>query len=152
MRGVYTAKIKIATLAASKTLLLLTAPATAVVEIIGARITNSSNTTNQQLECRFRRVTTFSPAAGTSVTPAKEENGDQASASTVLGNLSAEPGAYTANADVGDMGWSSLGGYFFQPMPEERPTIPPSGSIGLFMDTAPTAMDTEVEVTYREIG
>jgi hypothetical protein len=153
MRGVYTGEAKISALAASKTLMLITAPSLKAVEILSAHIGNvGSNVTNQQLEACFQRVTTVGSAAGGAMTPSQMEVGDQASGSTLLSALTTEPTTYTANTQVGYQGFPSLGGYQFAPVPEERPVIPPAGIIGLRMLSTPTAIDLIVTVTYREIG
>ena len=153
MRGVYYATIHISGLAALKTLMYITAPSTACVEVLSARITNGSNTTNQQLEAEFQRITSFNSDTSTAITPAKAEAGDQAAASTVKGNVTANEPTYTSNTQMGWKGFPSLGGYEFAPSPEERPIVPPSGSIGLRLtDTAPSAFDASVEICFREIG
>ena len=154
MRGVYTATYKIAALAAAKTLMYLTGPSTAVIEIISASVTNSSNATNQQMECTLTTVTTLGTPTATTVTPAKQESGSAASGATIKGNVTASEPTYPADtsADYGHEGASSLGGWYFDPMPEERPTIAPSATMGLRMISTPTAMDVEVRITYREIG
>lgn len=151
MRGVYTAEAEITGVTAAVTLIYLTAPATAAVEIISASVTNSSNETNEQLECSLKRVTTAGSPAGTANTPAKHENGDQAAGSTVLTNLTTPPTTYSSSL-IGHEGFSSLNGYFFTPQVEERPTVAPSGAIGLFLHDAPTSLNLVVRLTFREIG
>ena len=153
MRGVYEATIRISALSAVKTLLYITAPAARAVEILSAAVTNESNVTNQQLECTLQTVTTLGTPTGTALTPTKMEQGDQASGSTCVGNVTASEPTYTANTEVGREGWASLAGYRFQPLPEERPTIAPSATMGLrLINTTPTAFDCDVRVVYREIG
>jgi hypothetical protein len=150
MRGVYTATIKIAGLAASKTVLFVTAPPAANMRILSASISNSSNATNQQLEARLLRATAIGSASGTAITPTKEEAGDQASQATVIGNLTTEP-AY-GTVFLADEGFASLSGWYFQPMPEERPVIFVATWVGLFLPVAPSAMDTEVSMRWVEEG
>lgn len=152
MRGVYEGNILISGLNALKTLLLMEIPSGKCVEILSASITNESNGTNQQLAAGFYKVTTLGTPAGTSVTPAQNEQGDQASALTVLGNLSAEPTTYSS-IFLGLMGFASLAGYQYAPVPEERIIMSPSSNWGLrLVDTAPTAFDASVRVSWREIG
>lgn len=151
MRGVYTAEIKISALAAAKTLLLLEAAAGKLIEILSASVVQvGSNLTNQQLECSVTRVTTLGTPAGTSVTPNPEEPGDQASTTTVLGNLTAEPTAYGVNAD--HQGATSLGGYQYQPVPEERGLDGSGASLGLRLLNAPTSADFVVQLKFRDVG
>ena len=153
MRGVYKANIKIAALATTKTVLLLTVPTNKVVELISARITNSSNATNQQLEATWAKVNVLGTPAGTTLTPSKTEQGDQAAVSTVLGNLTAEPTSYLANTAYGDMGFPSLTGYLFEPLDAEKQYFAGADVWGLRLLTATfSAQDTIVEVSFREIG
>jgi len=103
------------------------------------------------MESYFQRAS----AAGstpTAITPAKMEVGDQAAASTVGGQPSMGEPTYTANTKIGFMGWASLAGYQFAPVPEERPIIPPSGIVGLRLNTAGTSTNYDVEATFREIA
>jgi hypothetical protein len=153
MRGVYTIDAKITSLSTSKSLVLLTAPATACLEILSASVGNAgTNVTNQQLEVEFARVTTLGSPVGTAQTPSPEENGDQAAAATATVNLTTEPTTVSTTKVFDHQGFASLAGYQHVPVPEERINVPPSGSIVLKMMTAPTAFDCVVSVRYREIG
>lgn len=152
MRGVYTATVAITGLAAAKTLMYLTAPADKVVEILSASVTNEDTETNEQLKCCLQRVTSGTPTA-TTLTPSKHEAGDQAAGSTVKGNVTASEFTYTANTEIGNEGASSLGGWRYQPIPEERPIVAGQLSIGLRLITATiTAINAVVTLTFREIG
>lgn len=152
MRGVYTASYRISGLAAAKTLMYLTAPASAVVEILSASVTNEANETNEQILCTFQKIGTLGTPTATTVTPAKHEDGDQAAGSTVKANVTASEPTYTADTEIAREGTSSLGGWFYTPVPEERKYVPPSGSIGLRVINAPTSFDAVVRLTFREIG
>ena len=153
MRGDYEANYLCSGVNSLRTLMYITAPAAKVVEILSASITNMSNTTNAQLGAQFQLVTTLGTPTSTAVTPTKAEQGDQASGSTVAANVTASEPALTANTAFGDRGFSSLGGWEFAPLPEERLYIAPGASWVLkLMDTAPAATDLEVRISYREIG
>jgi len=152
VRGVYTAQIKISALAAARTLAYITAPSNKPVEILSTSITNASNETNEQLEATWQAISSLGTPTGTTLTPSKHELGDQAAASTVVGNITASEPTYTANTLVGYQGFSTLGGYFFTPVPEERPIIAGAASWGLRMLSTPTAFDAIVTITFREIG
>lgn len=151
MRGVYTAQIDITGLSTAKTLLHLQAPATGILEILSVNVTNLNTETSEQLEVGLYHVTTVGTPAGTSVTPEKHEKLDAAAAATVLGNLSDEPTAYAAKP-IDKQGVNNLSGYRYDPLPEERPVVPPSGAIGLRMLTAPNSFNASVQIVYREIG
>lgn len=151
MRGVYTTQAEITGLVAAKTLVLIQAPATAVVEILSAAISNYDNETAEQWNVGLYKVATLGTPTGTANTPAKHESGDQAAASTCLVNLSGEPTAYGAVA-IDQMGTNNLAGYRYDPLPEDRPIVPPSGAIGLRMLNAPASFNATVQIVFREIG
>lgn len=152
MRGVYTASYRISALAGAKTLMYITAPATAVVEIISASVTNESNETNEQLLCTFQTVNSLGTPTATTVTPAKTEAGSSAAASTVKANVTASEPTYVSDTEIGREGWSSLAGWFFDPSDAEKPIIAPSATLGLRCINAPTSFDGVVKITFREIG
>lgn len=156
---VYSAAYRISGVTAAKTLMYLTAPSTAVVEILSASVTNESNETNEQIACALQRITSLGTPTATTVTPADHENLSPSASSTVKANVTAsEPtyGAVAQNADIvgafGLEGASSLGGWDFNPMPEERVIVAPSASIGLRLLNAITSADLVVRLTFREIG
>lgn len=152
MRGVYTASYRISGLSAAKTLMYVTAPSTKVVEILSASLCNETNETNEQLLCTLQTVNSLGTPTATTVTPAKHEAGDQAAGSTVKANVTASEPTYVSDTEIGREGFSSLGGYYYDPMPEERPTIAPSATMGLRIINAPTSFDAVVKITFREIG
>lgn len=152
MRGVYTAASGITGLSSVRTLMYITAPADKVVEILATSVTNSSNETNEQLLCQWQRIATIGSPVTTLLTPSKHEAGDQAAGSTVGCNITASEPNYTVNTAIGAEGFNSLGGWFYRPTPEERPTIGGQTTMGLRILNAPTAFDAVVSCTFREIG
>ena len=154
MRGVYELSATISALAAAKTLAFLTAPAAKCVEILSASVTNGTNETNEQLECFLQRITTLGTPTATAVTPAPTEPGDQATGVTAKINCTTEPTTYTAGTNFGDEGFPSLGGWRYQPVPEERLIVAPGASIGLQLKVAPAlgAFDAMIRIVFREIG
>lgn len=159
MQGVYTASYRISGVTTGKTLLYLTAPATAVIEILSASVSNENNETNEQALFVLQRITSLGTPTATTVTPADTEPLSAAAASTVKANVTAsEPtyGAIAQNADIvgafGLAGIPSLSGWFFDPTPEERVYVPPSGSIGIRSVNTILSADLVVTLTWREIG
>jgi hypothetical protein len=153
MRGVYTVEYEVS-ISAAETLLLLEAPSDAVLEILSASITNDSIDENEQLEAGLYVVITKGTPSGTAVTPEPHEPGDQAVGGTYLAHLGggSEPDAYNSVA-IDHQGFSNLAGYRYDPLPEERPIIPPSGLAGLRLLSAPDAATVLVaQVVFREIG
>jgi hypothetical protein len=151
MRGVYTASIKITALAASRTLLYVTAPATKAVEVLSAEVTNATIESNEQLECTWQRVTTLGTPTATTLVCAKHED-DMTAGSTVKGNVTASEPTYTADTELFRKGFPSVSGYEIGGIPEERFSILPSATAGLRMLSTPTAFDCIARVTFREIG
>jgi hypothetical protein len=149
-RGVYTAVYKIAGLNASKTLMYLTAPSTKAVEIIGVTVTNESNATNQQNQVAIANISTLGTPTATAVTPTPHEAGDQAAGSTVKANVTASEPTY--GTTITQEGFASVVGYRHEPAPEERLIVTPGSSVGIRMITTPQAMDTDIRLTFREIG
>ncbi len=152
MRGVYTATDLISATSAAKTVVYITAAATHVIEILSSSITNASNETNEQCEAAWQLIGTLGTPTATTITPSPHERGDQAAASVVKKNVTASEPTYTASTQIGHEGFSSLGGWYFDPVPEERPVIAPSASWGLRLLNSPTAFDLAFKVTFREIG
>lgn len=153
MRGVYEATVAISALAATKTLMYITAPSNKVVEILSARVTNTSNETNEQLECTIQKITTLGTPTATTLTPTPRETGDQAAGSTVKGDCTSEPTTYTSGVEAGRQGFPSIAGWHYQPIPGERLVIGGGASWGLLLlTTTCTAFDAMATVTFREIG
>ena len=150
MKGVYTASYKIAGLNLSKTMMYLTAPSNKVVEIIACTVTNESNATNQQMEIQIANVSTLGTPTATAVTPTPHEASDQAAGSTVKANVTANEPTY--GSALTQEGAPSLQGYRFEPQPDERLYVAPGASVGIRMITNPTAMDTDIRLTFKEIG
>lgn len=156
MRGCYYAGYNITAIVAAQTLMQLTATSTICVEILSAFLTNTNNTTNQELESYLQRAS-VAGSTPTALTPGKEEIGDQAAASTLgvqtgAGGASMGEPTYTANTKFNQMGWASLAGWTYAPVPEERVVVPPSGIIGLRLNTAPASSTFDTELRFREIG
>ena len=155
MRGVYTATIKISALSEIKTLILLGTPSTTCAEILSAWITNQSVETNEQLDGALTLLQTpdTDVGDGTAITPQKSENGDASWAGTCRGNFTTgnEPGSYEST-HFDNKGPPGLSGYFYDPLPEERPIISPSRYVGLRLLTAPAAFDAICGIRWRAIG
>lgn len=151
MRGVYTAYYDISSISSNKTLMLIQAPSSAVIEILSAHVTNLDIETSEQLSIGLFRVGTLGSPSGTSVTPEKSEAGSSAAAATVTANLSVEPTSYSSTP-IDKQGCNNLAGYHYNPIPEERPIIAPSGAFGLRLLVSPSAFNCSVMITFREIG
>ncbi len=151
MRGMYTANININSLVSAKTLLLLRAPSTAVLEIYSVLLSNLDSEVNEQWSVGLYRTATYGSPTGTSVTPEKQETLDSSSSATILGNLTVEPTSYSTNP-LDQQGINNLSGYRYDPIPEQRPIIAPSAAIGLRLFTVPSSFNAVAQIVYREIG
>jgi len=154
MRGIFTATYAISGLAAAKTVMYLTVPSNMVVEIYGASVSDASNETSEQIDCVLQNISSLIPApTATTVTPDPHEPGDAAADSTVKGNVTASEPTYSGQG-FGRRGIPTVGGWEFQPTPEERVIVPGAGSIGirLLAPATPAAFDAVVTLTFREIG
>ena len=75
-----------------------------------------------------------------------------ATVTTHLSVTAAEP-SFVVNTEWGRQGWPTLGGYVYEPVPEERPIFSPGVSAALRLIGAPGAgMDLAIKVSFREIG
>lgn len=156
MLGVYTVRYQIASLAAAKTVLLGTAQSSKVIEILEAYLTGVGALTLENLDIGLFRVTSLSPTpTGTSITAGnvqKSETGSANTGVTWLADIATNEPTYDANP-LHVEGVPNISGYRFEPVPEARRFIPPSGSFGLRLLASPTnAFKAECVITYREIG
>lgn len=158
MRGTYTASYQITGVNASKTLLYITAPSTAVVELFSAKVTNANIAAIENLDIGIAKITTLGTPTATTLTPKPTEGGSNASGSTVKGNVTGSEPTYEVDGSsiaqfVDRQGFNNQVGYFYDPLPEERQVVAPSATYGIKLFTSPTNTYTlNVEITYREIG
>lgn len=159
MRGVYKANYRIAGVTTAKTLLYITVPSTIMVDILSAYVTNESNETNEQILCSLQRITTLGTPTATTITPTKSEKGDQAAASTVKANVTANEPTYGAIAQGGAIvdadglnGAPSLSGWIYETTPEERQTIAPGDTWGLRLVNNISLADLVIQLAFQERG
>lgn len=154
MRGVYRAHGTISAVTTAKTLIYITAPSTAVLEILSARITCQDEDTSEQIYAELNRIATLGSPTSTSLTPKPTEEGSSASGVTAGLNVTAsEPTYDNNNSAIASGGANKLGGWEYVPLPEERAIVKPSDTIGLrLIDDIANSSDLTAEITYREIG
>lgn len=154
MRGVYALNYEIAGFTTAKSLAMVTAAATHVLELLEVHVTNSNNAITAQLGVALQRISSIGSAAGTNLKTSNvvpDDVGDQATAvTTAIGNLTVEPTTYSTVLD--QQGVNNLAGYHYVPLPEDRPTVPPGGTIGLRMLSNLSSTTLEVQMIWREIG
>lgn len=136
-----------ATHATAITILQLTAPSSASIEIIRVWVTQASSTTSAQTSIQILRKTVT--AAGLTVlTPTQLTTGDTASGVT---------GGHTATGEGTDgeilhrEGFNILNGCIYLPLPEERPTIPPGGMVAIKFPVSPASATYIYGITFQEL-
>jgi len=152
MRGVYEACYSAPSVNTARTLMYITAPSGAIVEVLSASVTNVDNDTNEQLECSIQKVSTLGSPTATSITPTRLESGGPTAGSTVAANITASEPSYATGVEVNREGWPSLGGWRYQPVPEERLHIGAGQTWGIRMLSTPVSHTSNVKVVFREIG
>jgi len=154
MRGVYRAADTIASVTTAKTLIYLTTPATAVIEILSARITAQNEDTSEQIMAELNRISSLGTPTATTITPKPTEELSAASAVTAKSNVTAsEPTYDDESAAIASGGANKLAGWEYVPLPEERAIIKPSDSVGLrLIDAIANSTNLTAEIIYREIG
>ena len=154
MRGVYRASATISAVTTAKTLIYLTAPSTAVLEILSARITCQDEDTSEQIFAELNRIATLGTPAATALTPKPTEEGSAAAQTIAAYDVTASEPTYDAITDaIASGGANKLAGWEYVPLPEERAIIKPSDSVGLrLIDAIANASDLTAEIIFREIG
>lgn len=145
---VYSVQLNAVSVSAAITLIRVTAPATMVLVLLRAWVSQSSSTTSQQIRAAIQRATTDGTL--TPETPEKLSPGDPAATFTAGVNATAEP---TLSGDpIIDEGFNVLNGLLWVPAPEERIWIPPSGRAVLRLPAAPTAITISAGLIVGEVG
>lgn len=155
MRGVYQLSYQTPSgILGERTLMYFTTPSTKCVEILSAKITNKDVDTSEQLEACISLITTLgTPTAEGTPVVQKSEQGDVNCSVPVSGSVTANEPTYHA-APIDRQGFNNLAGYYYDPLPEERPIIPPSTSAGIRLLHGPQSNATtfDVQINIREIG
>lgn len=159
MRGAYVASYQATGVSAAKTLMYITAPATACVEIFSAKVTEVGVTTAEQYDIGLAKITTLGTPTATTITPKVTETGTSVSACVVKANVTANEPTYEVDGGsvplyLDHQGVSNVAGYYYDPLPEERPIIAPSATFGLKLLANPVTSIgfLNIEISYREIG
>ena len=152
MQGVYTFQYQITSVNAAKTLLYVAPSATQALEILSAKVTQTNITASEQLECMISRITSIGTPTATSITATLTEPTTPAFGGTAKANVTASEPTY-GSVQIDQNGWANVGGYFYDPLPEERVIIAPGAYVGLKLLTSPANTYTlDVTMTVRCIG
>lgn len=132
-----------------RSLIRLSAPADAIVELLRAEIFNGDVENANQVSAILQRAST--DGTGTAATPAPLEAGDPAFGGTAVVNCTVEP---TLSGDpLYQTGFDLRNGMLWVPTPDERIILSPSGRIVLRLDSdAGETILIGATLTFREIG
>jgi len=154
MSRMYSASFTDVAVSAIQDLWELNAPADSVVVIHSIVIGQNSDygdAAAEGLTLQLSRSTGTSGSGGTTPTAAAHQVGDAAFGGTVEANNTTQATTTTViRADA----FNIQGGWVYQPTPEERIVISPSGRVVLELPSAPTpdAITMSSTITFEEIG
>lgn len=147
-RGTYSVHGDAQTVSTAITVLELTAPSTASLELLKAWLSQSNILASTQARIRLLRKT--GTITGTASPPSPVAlGGDQAAGATAKWIATGE--GTDGNVLIEDC-FNYLNGWLWVPVPEERIIIPPSGIIALKFPAAPTSASWSFGLMWREIG
>lgn len=154
MGRMYTASFTGTSVSALQDLFEINAPSDAVVVIHSIRLGQSSDAGDAEAELLrvvlSRSDTTTPGSGGSAVTARPHEVGDAAFGGTVEKNNTTQ--AATTTGILADT-WNVQAGWFYQPTPEERIVLSPSGIFVVELPAAPNdAITMEGSITIEEIG
>lgn len=155
MRGVYTVTTSVTAVTTAEPLLYIATPADTMIEILSASITCEDEDTSEQIKARLTRVASGSVAGGVALTPKPTEEQSAASGCTAKGGDTAITGLTSDGAAdaIHAAGANKLGGWHYDPTPEERAIVTISDEVVLeTVDTIANSCDLLATITYREIG
>lgn len=149
MGRMYAAVFERVAVTAVQDLFEIVAPADCAVVLHACYISQDSDTDSEMLNILIHRAST-SGSAGTSVTPSPLNLGDAAFGGTVEANNTTQGTEGTfIHADC----FNVLNGWLYQPTPECRPVLSPSGRIVVELQTAPgDELTMSGTVLIEEIG
>lgn len=133
----YTVGVNAVAVTTAKDLIRISAPATMVLCVTRAWVTQSGNVTSEQARAIIQRAS--DAQSGTTETPDKLEVGDPAATFTCESITTDH--TLTANP-LEDEGFNWVSGFLWVPAPEERIWVPPSGRLVLRLPIAPSASKT----------
>lgn len=145
--GRYTA-ISFGTISTAITMMEITAPSTACLEIYRAWVANTANAGFLSAKVQINRKTVSVTGAATPPTPAPLEVGMPASGVTVKHNATAEG----TDGDILFIDSFNMASWVYLPIPEERIWVPPSGILAIKFAGAPAIGIWSYGFTWREIG
>lgn len=148
-RGFYSFSFDNQAVSTAITIIEVTAPSTAILEIIRAWVTVGTSavaSAMNRVELLRKTATITGTATPPSIIPLAA---DGASGSTQKWKASAEG---TDGNIVYPDNFNTLNGWLYFPVPEERVIVPPSGIIAIKFSGAPTSANYSAGIIWRELG
>lgn len=130
----YSVQVNAQAVTTAKDLVRVSAPATMVLVVMRAWVSQSGNVTSEQSRVIIQRAS--NTQTGTTETPEKLEVGDPGA--TFTSQSLTTDHTLTGDPPV-DEGFNWVSGYLWVPAPEERIWVPPSGNLVLRLAVAPSA-------------
>jgi hypothetical protein len=148
-RGVYEVHFAAQTISTAITILEVTAPSTAVLEINKAWV--SQNNITASTSGRIQLLRKSATITGTATPPTANPLGaDGTTGATIKWKATAEG---TDGVVIDEQGFNYLNGYLWVPTtPTTRLIIPPSGIIALKFPAAPTSASWHAGFEWQELG
>ena len=149
MGRVYSFSVDVGAQTTTRTGISLTAASGKPLRLLSASITNATNETNEQLVAGIRKIS--SDGTATTATSYITHNPDDASATATLKHTyTAEP---TYATPVGIIeGFSSLGGWYWNPTEKEQIIVGSAEIIGIRIVTATfTSLQPVFRLTWEEM-
>jgi len=147
--GVYTVHGDAQTVATAITILEITAPSGAALQILRAWVQQSSSTTSAMARIRILRKTATITGTASPPAPIKLSPGDNAAGTTAKWLATAEG---TDGDVIIEETFNILNGWLYLPVPEERIWVPPSGILALKFPAAPTSASYSFGFVFEENG
>jgi hypothetical protein len=146
----YTLTGLIASVAAAKDLVRLTAAGTRSLILVRAMFTQDTSETSEQIPVSLYRASTA--GTGTAATPQPHSPGDSAFGGSAVVDLTADTTKSPATP-IWSEAQNVLGGWQYQPSLEERPEIPGAGIWAFRLEAAPAAaLPIRYHITVLEVG
>lgn len=149
--GVYVARCVPTAFTTAITLVQVATPATCVIEILRAQVTQTTLTASGMMDVALLKKTGAATVTSFTAIPWREKDGPAlcVGGTTATGfNASAEG---TNGNVIHRESANVLNGWLFIPSIEERITVAPSSFIALTFLTAPTSGSYEAEIVFREL-
>jgi hypothetical protein len=154
MQGVYTLTGTVASVTTAKTLAYIETHATKPIEILSASITCTNEDTSEQFHGELNRIATLGTPTATTEIPKPTEESSGAYGGVCKVNVTASEPTYDDITDAIHQGGSNkLGGWYYDPQPEERVIVAAADDVGLkIVDALANSSTLAFHITFREIG